>query len=334
MAPYPVQAVREFIAHIEAQSRARREALSSGAEFLPSAEERARRESLMQNLLPALGMTREELQSQLGIDRATWDRWRAITSVPHRSYLETMARYAAERVSTEHEQAKLPPAHEMLSATPRTWGRLRLVYCIFPWKNAVFGFKTPYYDYATVTEMALLALRGCRIIYILSGAKKWRSDFANSLVEVLGKNYAALALSRICIIEIPEALAKKMPAFGLFNYETKDPVDCVGYTWTDVPHLKKRPSDNQSGLYEAFPATDDRYTDVRDKFWLQIQKAFIEIHDRVPPDFWSPNRDAAFRQELLKIPIVTYREDQTSNPVDDDNKARDIENKSTGHSTT
>lgn len=314
-----IDVVRSFVAHVNEQERARQQAKGRGplGSYDPSPDDKARRDSLMQDLLTALGMTKAELQTRLGIDKATWDRWRAMSSIPHRSYLEAMFRFATQQEKNDHYEETRPRPHEMLNARPHTWGRLRLVYSLFPWKNAVFNFKKPYYDPTTATEMALLALRGCNIVYLMQNADDWRINFTDTLVSVLGKNYAARALSRICIIKVSEMLPNDMPEFGLFNYEAKDPDDCVGYIWIEQGQPGQRPQDNADNQYSAFPASDDLVNDLRDKFWEPIEKAFREIDRRVPADFWSPTLDRDTRQDLLVIPIVHFPD-----PVDESSESR------------
>lgn len=298
-----VHAVSEFAAHVDAQDRARQHAKDAQSKYEPSHQERAERDRLMQGLLEALGLSKTELQTKLGIDRATWDRWRAMSSIPHRSYLEALARFAAQQEKNGSHEATRPRPHEMLNARPHTWGHLRLVYSLFPWENAVFNFKKPYCDAGTATEMALLALRGCNIVYFMpSGADEWRTAFAANLVAVLGKNYAARALSRICIIE----LENDMQEFGLFNYEAKDPDECVGYFWKGDGDPGQRPGDAAENQYDAFPASDDLVSDLREKYWKPIHDAFSEIDKRVPEDFWSPTLDRETRQKLLDIPVIRF----------------------------
>src|SRR5205814_1222011 len=86
------RAVQDLRDHIDRQVSDRN--VADGRQYEPSSEDKAERERLMERLLPALGLSKGEVQSRLGIGRATWDRWRQMSSVPHRSHLETLERLA------------------------------------------------------------------------------------------------------------------------------------------------------------------------------------------------------------------------------------------------
>lgn len=310
MSQNSVQAASAFAAHIEKQERERQSCKERGEPYEPLPEERACRERLMQELLASLGLSKVELQSKLSIDRATWDRWRAMSSIPQRSHLDAITRFAAQhlRHSADEVLYVTPRPHEMLSARPRTLGRLRLVYGFFEWKNAVFVFKNPWHDSTTATEMALLALRGCSLIYIMSDPDSWRNKFTNSLVSVLGKNDAARALSRICIVGVsPDELADAPNnGFGIFNFEATNPDDCTGYVWNE--HTKEadntRPDDERDDCYDAFPASDSLVSDLREQFGARINKAFETIEQSPLPELWAPILSHETRAQLLEIAIV------------------------------
>jgi len=309
MAHSPVQAANAFAAHIEAQEKSRQSAKDSGGTYEPLAEDKARRDSVMQELLVALDLSKAELQASLSIDRATWDRWRAMSSIPQRSHLEAISRFAAQKEkSSDHIATRLRP-HEMLSARPRTLGRLRLVYSFFPWENAVFAFNNPWYDANTATEMALLALRDCNIVYIMKNPSDWRKKFASSLVSVLGKNDAARALSKVCIIEATEDELSDFPEFGvgIFNFEAKDPDGSAGYIWkgsAESNEQSPRPEDTEQEKYDAFPSSDCLISDLREKFGKRLNQAFKRIEDSPLVDLWAPILNHETRSALLEIPII------------------------------
>ncbi len=224
-----LQMVERFKAHVEAH-RARH---SADRAYVAPAEEKQTRERLMQDMLAALGLSKFEFLSQLGIDRATWDRWRAMTNVPHRAYLDSLEKMARQRKDEPDDGERDPrsKAHDMLNASPNTWGRLRLVYSFGRWDNAVFAFKNAFSDPETVVEIALLALRGCSVVYIMTNADTWAGEFRKSTEKVLGKVYTARAFSKICIINTPVEVMAEHEPFGIFNYKTGDPTWRVGYKW-------------------------------------------------------------------------------------------------------
>lgn len=306
MVQNPVQSASAFAAHVEAQEKSRKE---RGKDYEPSSEDRKYRDEVMQGLLAALEVSKAELQARLGIDRATWDRWRAMTSIPQRSHLEAIARFAAQQEKSGSHVATRPRPHEMLSARPRTLGRLRLVYSLFDWENAVFVFKSPWSDANTATEMALLALRGCNIVYITENTNCWRAEFAKSLVTVLGKNDAARALSNICVIEVMEGELDDFPEFGLgiFNFEARNPDDCVGYVWKGTKEKsssESRPEDSAHDIYDAFPSSDYLVSDLREKFGSRLNRAFNRIDESPLDDLWATLLDHDTRNALLEIAVL------------------------------
>lgn len=307
-----VQAVRELVAHVDAHERARQ---AVQGKYEPSEEEKTKREACLQKVLDELGSSKAELQNKLGIDRSTWDRWRTMSSVPHRSYLEALNRYAEEKEKDISRGGAKPAPLLMLSARPRTWGRLRLVYSLFAWQNAIFHFNKPFVDSETATEMALLSLRGCNIIYITKNPNDWANKFSSILQKVLGKTYAARALSRICVIETPNDFDDQLQEFGVFNFETPDAADSVGYIWTGEKDAD-RPSDVKSEVYDPIPASDDNVIDLKAIYNASVQEAMGIISKRDNGDFWS-NLDHDTIHELLSIKIImaNVRSVRTAKPL-------------------
>jgi len=295
------RAVDALAAHVTIHEQARDDyRASTGQKYEPPEAEIQIRGQLMQEVLDSLDVTKGELQSWLMIDKATWDRWRSMKTVPGLPHLETLARFAqeAEQKDSEEREVARPVPFDMLATGARTWGRLRLVYSYYDWNNAVFNFLNPFPDEPTATEMALLALRGCRLVYFMDEPNKWKTDFSQTLVKILGKSYAARALSRFCII----SPAANIPfEFGVFNYEARAMRDRVGYRW--IWKEEGRPSDSAQPVYEPVLGHDELFLDLREDYGQLIHDALIKINGRSPTaeDFWSPTID---RQLLLEIPVI------------------------------
>ena len=295
----PSRAVADLVAHIVAHEE-RRDALKArtgggAVRYEAPTTEVQIRGQLMQDVLDALGLTKVQLQSMLMIDKATWDRWRSIKTIPSSSHLETLARFAQEAEQKASKQTR-PSPYDMLALGPKTWGRLRLVYSYYAWDNAVFNFLEPFDDEPTATEMALLALRDCRLVYFMDKPEPWRTNFRKTLVKILGTSYAARALSQFCIIT---PAVKDIPGeFGVFNYEAKAVKDRAGYRWKW--NGKGRPSDSTEGVYDPVLGEDELFLDLHDKYDQLIHGALNKINER--GHFWSLTID---RQQLLEIPVVT-----------------------------
>lgn len=305
------ESVAAFVAHTSEQERQRQEHKSRGEHYAPSFDDKARREALMHSLLDGLELSKAELLQRLSIDRATWDRWRHMTSIPQRAQLDALSRFVTQRADDASDEITLPRAFQVLGTPPYTWGRLRLVFGLFKWNDAVFSFRTPFNDTGMATEMALLALKGCRLIYFMSDAANWRLTFADNLTKVLGKNDTARALSRVCIVQISNKASSSLPEFGVFNLESEDPDKFVGYVWKDTRPLDeqsrfKQPEDEDDDLYEAFPATADLISDLREQYSEELNTAFNELDKRKRdlPDLWAAQMGHSLRKELLLIPII------------------------------
>ncbi len=197
-----LQSVQKLIDHIESVELAKRR--NNNASIEPSAEDKSERDRLMNAILQSLGLTRDELLSKLGADRTSWDRWRYLASKPHRSYLDAMKRFAAETDREEIVDETLPKPLVMLASRPCNWAKLRLVFSLYNcWRNAIFKFSEPYSDIDVIIEMALLSLRGCKIVFIIPEEKinVWGCTFIAGLKSKLNKVVAARVLSRICVIK-------------------------------------------------------------------------------------------------------------------------------------
>jgi hypothetical protein len=311
------QVVQEFSAHVHEQDRARQAAKDSGQDFVPPEEQKRQREAIMQKLLAAFGLPKLELQAKLGIDRATWDRWRAMASVPHRSYLETLARLADKDDRPDDHIETRPRPIDVLSLSPRTWGRLRLVYSLFQWESAVFRFRSPYLGEKMVADMALLALRGCSLVYLMANPADWISQYIANLLKVFGPETAARALSRICVMEIPAEDLKK-EQFALFNHNATDTNFSVGYLWnSDSSDDKDQPAPSTPADYTAVPVNDPTFYCLRREYADSLKQAFEVIQKRSPKDFWAPMSDAQPWQSRLKIPVVGLKKDESGKNVID-----------------
>jgi len=269
----------------------------------PSEEDKAERDRLMQEVLDAFGLSKRALQTQLNIDKSTWDRWRAIKSVPQPSHLVALGRFARQKDSVDDEDGDREPRPlDMLLEGPKTWGRVRLVYSYYPWRNAVFNFRTPYKNLSVATDMARLALKRCSIVYCMEQAEDWSREFSKTFVNILGRTYAARALSQICIVKA-ELLG--MPQFGVFNYEAESIDMRVGYVWKGADSVEP-PKETDTDVYDGEPGNGDLFRELHERYDGLIQRAFEKITKNTPDDFWISTLRT---EELLEIPIIGAESD-------------------------
>lgn len=299
----PTAAVRKFVDHVEAQEIARSAGLKSSDDEAFKVE----REALVQGVLTALGLTGPQLQAKLAIGRATWDRWRYATTIPQRSHLEALLRFAAEK-ETEVRQSptELPPPLRMLASSPFSWGRIKLVYTVYPWRNAVFKFSKPFVHEDTALEMLLLAFRGCQISYIMPGASSWCPKFVQIAKEAIGKTDTARALTKICIVDVSDAQAAIGLEYGLFNYGAEDEDESAGYVWLgkqDSTSDKPPPVSERDVYRPVGPRDDNVYGELREVYFKCLDKAFETIISREKLNFWSANDGD---ENLLKIPVINF----------------------------
>ncbi len=309
------QAVDQLLLHVDAQDRARQLAKDARLTYSPSDEDKEERDRLLRQLLTAIGQPKEQVLEQLGADRATWDRWKNMVSIPqakHRKSLDRLSR----RESVPSEDSPRPNPLKMLARNRehRTFGRLRLVYSAYDWNNAVFWFQNPFNDVRTATEMALLATRGqsgCSIVYLLAKPYEWGPRFIESLRKVLGKHDAARVLSRICVVRVPEERMHPR-GYGVFNFrsEKADQSERVGYEYTKDDRegpSDKRPLDDDSGVYESLSTEDSIFQDLDDDFGEEIDEALEAIRQRREKllwNLWEPSLNAETVLELLSIPVI------------------------------
>lgn len=298
-------AVKAFVDHVAAQETAKAES-SSPAEFEPSADFKEERQALAENLLAAFGLTGAELQAKLAIGRATWDRWRHAATIPQRSHLETLIRFAEEKdADVSQSPLVLPPPLRMLASSPFSWARIKLVYTVYPWQDAVFKFRTPFIHEDTVLDMLLLAFRECRIVYIMPNANDWCTKFVTIAINSVGKSDTARALRRICIVSVSAEQADKGFQYGFFNYRAEKEDETAGYVWleesdpnAEPPALSKRDVYRPVG-----PREDDVYGELREVYSTSLDKAFAEIDKRSSFNIWSSHGVGEY---MLKIPVIEF----------------------------
>lgn len=97
------EAVAQFIEHVRTQDQSRQRARSQRDEtYKPSEGEKIERQRLMSQMLVTLEVTRNEMIGKLAIDKATWDRWRSMVTLPQRNHLEALMRMARVEAADEH----------------------------------------------------------------------------------------------------------------------------------------------------------------------------------------------------------------------------------------
>lgn len=89
-----LEAVEQLIQHVNEQNRDRQIAKDAKEHYVPTNEQKIKRDHLLRQVLSVFDITRAELCSKIRIDRATWDRWRNMSVVPQRKYMEDLTLFA------------------------------------------------------------------------------------------------------------------------------------------------------------------------------------------------------------------------------------------------
>lgn len=91
-----VEAVGALIAHVREHEINRQKAKDAGQRsYKPTNEEKAERDRLLRGMIWSLQLTRHEILAKLQIDRATWDRWRMMKTIPQSVHRDGLTRLAA-----------------------------------------------------------------------------------------------------------------------------------------------------------------------------------------------------------------------------------------------
>lgn len=271
-------AVDRLILHIEEQQKER----DSDPSYSPSRDQKQVRAKILQDIALALDTTAQELQVRLGVNPSTWDRWKNMISIPSPSYLESLKRYSKEKnrdeIKLENKDFGTPL--QLLSGSPLTFGRIRLALSLYEWDNAVFHFDPPFCDDKMVVDIATLALKGCRIIYLTSDIENWPKKLIAIMALALGSKLTAKALCQICLIKTLPTNTEGPKSYGVLNYEANEHNLSVGYVW-NLSDKGEQPSNTEDGAYTAYPANDDRFIELRLKYHSEINQAFEAINERL-----------------------------------------------------
>ena len=238
-----------------------------------------------------------------------------MSTTPHRSHFAALERMVADSALADVDDKKRPPPLSLLSNSPFTWGQLRFVYSSYQWENAIFRFPDAFYDADTATEMALIASRGCSIIYVIPDAKKWGQKFIMSMVRALGRNAAARSLTRIAAIDTNETI-EKFDAGGFFNWQVGDPEYRVGYTLS-LGAKKVRPPSDTRDFYRAQSYDSDAFQMLNGKYAESLTAVLKYISKNMPEDFWATIHPDDV-DEKLTIPVFKFNDDDrqfTSKPT-------------------
>lgn len=290
--------VVEFIDHVGMQ---RKEREKEG--YQPSSEDRKRRAEIMAQIPADLGLTVEQLHGKLMINRSTWDRWRSMTSVPAQSKLEALLSIAEVAVEPEPAVsiAGFSPL-EIISNSPWSYSQLRVMFGAYNWKSAIFRFTSPFSDSDTAVDMAIMAMRGCRIVYVKDDARDWAERFVANLLFSLGKKVTARVLANFCVIESESAWFSHDQNYGILDYHSRfeDRASSIGYIWRgDVDKTDQR---GAIGAYSPVIAEDDLFSDLdRPGFHSAIELAYKVIDNRVKKGLvLNVTEDGAF----VSIPVI------------------------------
>lgn len=308
--------IDRLITHAEEQKAQRK----ADAKWTPSEDDVHNREVIMDGILDDLGATPAEIQEMLGVNRTTWERWRRCESIPGRSRLYHLKRVVENGGDSPETRSEplLPDPLEFLTASPCTYGQLRVLFShsSYNWQDAVFHFREPFVDMPTVIDMASLALNGCSLVYLLDSKYFpdpvddnvwWPRDFTRSMVECLGRKVAAQALSNFCFVEISAAEEKNLKEFGLLNFWSKDEKEKVAYIWQpngNTPENKSERFMNQPDVYTPKKPCDDLFEPLR----LDFSEALSIARKAIKENSFDVEYDDDTQKHRFGIPTVRKRD--------------------------
>ena len=274
----PEEAVRQLRAHVDSLRSARRI-----NDSVTETTELARRRQVFHDLLFALKLRRTDLVKRLNVNQSTWTRWLSGAASPDDHHLAQVELIATGSPATEavnrvvHRARDLGDSTRMedldafvLLATNRTHARLRVFFNVIDWKNVILCFSDPWRDYHTVLNMAVLALRGCKVIYLLHSVDvpRFAAEFASKLYQMLGANDTARAMAGIAFIHFnPEHLKEK--EFAAWNFLAGE--NSVAYAY-EADNTRNK----ESGKTEKKEAENGDDRTMRGK-WLCEEAVFYPL---------------------------------------------------------
>ncbi len=145
MSNTPTDLIQALIDHADYQISTRNVTLSKQEE----AVQKEKRRELMAAIVDALGLEPKAIQEKLGVNRTTWSRWESMESAPNKSHLQHLRRILEARHSNPPvpSPAKGLPQRpvDFLLKSPFTFSRIRLLFSVYPWKDAVLHFRKPFW---------------------------------------------------------------------------------------------------------------------------------------------------------------------------------------------
>ena len=228
-------------------------------------------QKLFDKILQKLGLKEAAaLQKELKINRSTWDRWKTGSSLPTSKTLETLENLPEKLAG---DPTKGFTEMELIKGDPCSFSRIRLLFGLRPWKRAIFYFKEAFNDKDRCIDVAILALKGCDIVYIFDNDEnfdKWNKKFVENLNNELGAELTAPVLSQICVIKLDEELDYSRNGFGVLNY-FPDSKKHIGYNWQN----------EYGGQYSTFDGhSDSLFMKAINSHLRKIGDAFKEIEKR------------------------------------------------------
>lgn len=253
-----------------------------------------------------LDLTPERLQRKLEINRSTWDRWKAGTSLPTSKTLETLGNLPEKLANEKGDPIAKFTDMAIIKGDPCSFSRIRLLFSLRPWKRAIFYFRNAFTDNDRCIDVAILALKGCDIVYIFDNNnefKEWHEDFVKSLNDELGAELTARVLSQICVIKLDKELDYSKSGFGVLNY-FRDSKDHIGYNWQD----KDKQDKDKTGEYSSFDGhSDSLFMKAVNSHLNEIENAFNIIEERK-----TENREPNIESNRIYVKMCIFEKDKGS----------------------
>ena len=288
-------------------------ASGSSSAFETTDEDKATRKEILDAFTKAIGLTQEKIMTNLGLNRSTWTKWRSLDSSPRTEQLDSLEELALGQnitlKSSINDKAKDKaylerfsnpiPAYILEGGTPNR-ARIKLFFWMFPWKNAVLRFDSPWTDDETLLEMALLALRPdrCGIVYMHENpSTEVIPSIAKGLVALLGAQDARRAIRRFAFVKLSKSIMVDHQQFSIWNFKIDSPATCgyIFYGKKGGPSgINTTNDDNKTEtilrdplIYDSFGSNRDVYQAV-DVYLSYVIKVSLELIDKNTPDpFWD-----------------------------------------------
>ncbi len=253
-----IEAVNRFTALLARVRKLRVDSKRSGnGRFKPTDPLLQEADEVVRSLPSALGLSRTELLARLIIDRATFDRWRTLVSLPHQPALDRLRSIAEQGRASRRFSANDDGFKFASVARHQPW-RLGVLLNGFSWDNVFLRLGD---GNATISDgllfcLTVLAFSKSSIVIIARDPTVLCNKLHQRLQDKLDKTQALLVSSKIGWVV--EAITDERPTqrFCLLNYGSDPSSNSACLLFEDNDRCVFEES------YMCVPPTDDVYAEI------------------------------------------------------------------------